>query len=68
MTYKHVARCPVCSEVFDILEGPTPEPDGQAAAMLLGEYRRDHAEQSPACTEDRRWVKGWTFDKPEEIK
>lgn len=62
MTYKTTARCPVCQTVFDTIQHPHPELDGQTAAMLLGQCRSDHARASMSCTGDRDWSEGWTLE------
>lgn len=58
--YYTICKCPVCGQELDTLSHPAPEPSGQATAMLIQPLRREHAEQSPACTQDERWYQGWT--------
>jgi hypothetical protein len=60
--FKHVARCPVCREVFDELETPTEKLDGQVAAMLLAGPRAFHGKEKPACVENHNWTKGWIIE------
>lgn len=68
LNYRHVARCPVCGEIFDTLVGPDIHIDGQVACMLLSEPRRAHMKSSPACDNSPLRVKGWVFDKPELVE
>lgn len=68
MAYTFIVRCPVCSCQIDKFVSQTKEIDGQGAAMVIGESRRQHGKDSPQCMKQDDWYKGWLFDAPIENK
>ena len=52
--------CPVCGKHMDVITHESEELSGMAAAMLGGDGRRIHREESPACATKPEWVMGWT--------
>ena len=62
MTFKHIARCPVCKTILDVIETEGPKLEGLVESMLLQPEREKHARKSPECTKDNNWCRGWELE------
>lgn len=60
MNYITILRCPVCNAIMDEIRHGNKTGDSYGIALLGGDGRRFHREESPECCKDARWMQGWT--------
>lgn len=60
--YKTKALCPVCSEVMGEAVHNVPTIPAHPAALLFGDYRREHGRKHPDCTAHINWFLGWELE------
>ena len=63
MAWKRKVFCSTCDKQIDVITTPEKKPSAIAEAMLLGDSRRDHMQQTGCDGSD---IHGWKFGEWEE--
>ena len=57
--------CPVCGAVMDSIHAS--QVGGMGESLIGSDGRQIHREESPECTKDEKWIRGWDHGEITEI-